>query len=277
MEAGSVDLRALLFGHGAYERYGAPEPTLLPYLAAMVHEEHRHRVWAVAQVFGLSGSTAPPWPPLWQAVVAVAPMPAGTEPTWPTYPFSIGATELPTLPPDVRRARADELADELDRYSGGPWYVALAVSRLAPFASPGRSWPVTGEPLWDDLIARLATSVWPDEPFGDVLRAHPFAADLLGVHGRHETAVAAADVILDRWGGSVQAAAPPEPQPATAEPQREPVEPVTSEPPPATSEPPPFAVPLPEPRGAEPPPAAGPRPRPSRRPPSRCPRTSTAS
>ena len=259
MEDGSIDLQALLFGHGPYERFGAPEPTLLPYLAAMVHDQHRDRVWSVAQVFGLSGSTAPPWPPLWQAVVAVAPMPAGSEPAWPTYPFSIGVTELPTRPGDERRARADELAEELHRYSGGPWYAALAVSRLAPFASSGRSWPVTGEPLWDDLIARLATSVWPEEPFGDVLRAHPFAADLLRVHGRHETAVAAVDVILDRWGGSAQAGppetagaeldpitgetppvqvgSPPEPEPATAAPAPEP----------AAAEPPPFAVPPPPP------------------------------
>ena len=239
MATPSVDVAALLFGEGPYAREGAPEPALLPHLARLLGDDERDRLWFAAEHFGLSGSVAPPWPPLWEAVVAAAPPPGGSDRPWPSFELSVAATELPTLPETERRARADQLADELQGFDG-PWFVALAVSRIAPFASPGRSWPVTGDDAWDELIARLASAGWPAEPFGDVLRAHPFAAELALLHGRHEAAAAALDAMLHRWGALAQAA-PPE---AGAEPPPD----VGAEPVPRSAQPippPPPAAPAP--------------------------------
>lgn len=204
-----TDLQALLFGGVPFERESAPEPSLLPHLARMAHPEDHEELWAQAEQFGLQGGVAPPWPPLWECVRAVVP-PPGDDPPWPTFEFSILAWQLPRQRGGVRRATADRLADDIAQFDRAPWFVALAVSRIAPFASDGRTWPTVGDPLWDGLIERLASAGWPDELFGDVLRAHPYAEELCAVEGLHETSGAALREIPSRWIGATSAALPPD-------------------------------------------------------------------
>lgn len=58
----------LIYGRGERPRAGAPEPSLLPHLAArLAHDFSVEKVLAAARLYGCEGCDAPPWYPLWEA------------------------------------------------------------------------------------------------------------------------------------------------------------------------------------------------------------------
>jgi hypothetical protein len=60
----------LIYGRGERTRTTAPEPALLPQLAAyLCHDFTIPQVLEGARLYGKSGGIAPPWLPLWEAVV----------------------------------------------------------------------------------------------------------------------------------------------------------------------------------------------------------------
>jgi hypothetical protein len=339
----------LLLGTGEFERDDAPEPSLLPHLARMAHAFDVERVVVAADRIARRGALAPPWYPLWEAVLGAivanpdarpallnhaglgeqelgvraamaddpwagaddraADLLASGEPglaalTAPhvTMPMldtivaeldptelpaewarrllvgraSVGATLdagwldalidgelsgdyppsrlahlLPALPADRQAPAIHSLVADL--VDGAPaWFEALVASRVAPLMS--RAWPERDRPpSWSALIDRLATVPLLDEPHADVLRAHPFAVELLSVTTHHEVTAHATDELMARWSAPLESAAPP---PVAAPPS-----PPAAPPPPA----PPAAPPLPDPslgdvRDGSGPRALGPRP-----------------
>ena len=298
-----AELRRLLLGKGD-GRAGAPEPSLLPYLARWVPDGALDPLLQGAEELALRGGLAPPWFPLWEATVDVvlrrggrlwdeletdvrlatlgieAPsrrqieallerLPPSAEPAGgalrgllapvlarkdlatllatvdldalpaePTrrlvmasglarvvlprdvvlrlvagseaaeYPFARRAHLLPALPEALRRSTADELVAELATlHRIPPWYVALVASRVAPFCSSAKAWPL--EPLpepWAALLAALLAAP-PAPSHEDVWRAHPHAVELAAVHGIHETSEEAL-VALRHWYGPMAMAMP---------------------------------------------------------------------
>lgn len=111
------------------------------------------------------------------------------------------------LPVERQVAIVDELiADMSDRMPH--WFEALVVSRIASVA--GDRWPERERPqLWNELIARLRAVPLLDAPHADVLRAHPYATELMSDTSRHEDSGYAADAIGDRWARRHDSVAPP--------------------------------------------------------------------
>ena len=327
----------LLLGTGDFERDDAPEPSLLPHLARMAHAFDVERVVLAADRTARRGGLAPPWYPLWEAVLAAfvanadaraallnhaglsereldvraaladepwagaddraadllasaqpglaalmaphvtIPMldrivaeldPAELPAEWARrllvgrasvgatldgawldalvdgrfsgdYPPSRLAHLLPVLPGDRRAPAIDSLLTDLVD-GAPPWFEALVASRIAPFVS--RPWPDRDRPpSWTALVDRLTTVPLLDETHADVLRAHPFAVELLSVTAHHEVTGHATDELMGRWAAPLASAAPP---PAAAPPP-----PVAAPPPPAPPAPPAAPPPLAAPTG----------------------------
>ena len=64
-----IDVHALLFGEGEFARASAPEPSLLPHLARLCGPHHVAELVRVSEDLTFGAGIAPPWFPLWEAVV----------------------------------------------------------------------------------------------------------------------------------------------------------------------------------------------------------------
>jgi len=95
--------------------------------------------------------------------------------------FSRLAHLAPDLPREMIGEVVAEVAEELATLDPPEWYRALVISRLAPHArNPSTFHSHDSEHrLWAPFLDRLAAAKRPKGQFGDVLRAHPSAVDLL--------------------------------------------------------------------------------------------------
>jgi len=95
--------------------------------------------------------------------------------------FSRLAHLAPELPRDMMGAIVSDIADDLEALEPPDWYRALVVSRLAPLARNPDVFLTqdSDHRHWTPFLERLALAKPPTGQFGDVLRAHPSAVDLL--------------------------------------------------------------------------------------------------
>ncbi|HWH00154.1 MAG TPA: hypothetical protein VNV66_12720 [Pilimelia sp.] len=191
-----ADVARLLYGSGARARPGAPEPTLLGWLAG--HLDHTG-LPAVRRAAARAGRAAPPagWPVIAEAVEEVLGargagsaaerayrVPAGFDPADAPAAGRLTPVEaaylLPTLTGAAARAAADAalVAVRDAARCGDGWYVAALCARVAPYLRADRLLadlaPHRLAPPWQahvhHLVARAAR--WPSVA-AEVAAAHP--------------------------------------------------------------------------------------------------------
>ncbi|MFG1776965.1 hypothetical protein ACGFIG_11105 [Micromonospora sp. NPDC049048] len=148
MTAAQDEFRRLVWADGDPERPDAPEPTLLPWLAAHTPLDD-HAVRLISEAAARCGdlATAPGWPVVSDATAellaerAVASAylpPAGFDPADPASLDRLSLTEIaylfPRLSPAVRAAGADLAVSAVrNARRREPWYVSALCARIAPF------------------------------------------------------------------------------------------------------------------------------------------------
>lgn len=200
-----AELRHLLYGTGDRPRAGAPEPTLLVWLAALLARlPESGPVPSLRQevrIFGLfEGQHREPWPVIGDAVTELLGDPqrflhrhwallgdgSVTDPAVRRLRDHQVAYLLPTLPPATAAAVTDRavaaVREALRRGTG--WYATALTARVARFLDDDQRDELAGraiglDPVWRDRFRELTArpQQWPTAA-GELLSTHPAVPDL---------------------------------------------------------------------------------------------------
>jgi hypothetical protein len=142
----------ILYGHGEHPRSTAPEPSLIPHLAARLsHDFSLGGVLKAAHEFGIIGSTAPPWWPLWEATLWAL---AGRSEAVDRSSFDELVAREHWAVLDALRDNDEWMAEDLVRQRidlGGPYSPVAGAAMLAPLLGPGALFDLVDDPAFDPV------------------------------------------------------------------------------------------------------------------------------